>query len=203
MVASNRGTDRRAERTQVLIRKAFKEVIAEKGFQATSIQDIADRAGVNRGTFYTHFADKYALLDCVMRAGFQEHLANALPPDPAWDAATLRLLIRAVLDNLENKYRHHPRWSPLLVEVAPMLEHTLREELCAILLKLMGTAQIARAQSSAPPETVARVASWAIFGAALQWCQEPVTIPAGQMADDILAVVLDGLSPFIPLPMPE
>jgi AcrR family transcriptional regulator len=200
MADSKRVTDHRAERTRLTLRKAFKEVIAEKGFAATSIQDIADRAQVNRGTFYKHFADKYVLLDVVVRAGFQEHMANALPPAPCWNKATLRLLIRAVLDNLEGKYRHRPRWSPLLIELAPILEHTLREELNALLLSWLCAIDN---PSHVPPETTARVVSWAIFGAALQWSQEPVTISAEHMTDDILQVILEGLSPLIPETLSE
>ena len=39
----------------------------EKGFAATSIQDITARANVNRGTFYLHFTDKYMLLDALLK----------------------------------------------------------------------------------------------------------------------------------------
>jgi AcrR family transcriptional regulator len=35
---------------------------SRKGFQAVSIQDITDKAGINRATFHAHFTDKYQLL---------------------------------------------------------------------------------------------------------------------------------------------
>jgi AcrR family transcriptional regulator len=56
-------TCKRVKRTRSLLEQAFMGVVAEKGFQAASVQDITEKAGVNRATFYKHFNDKYALLN--------------------------------------------------------------------------------------------------------------------------------------------
>lgn len=37
-------------------------MMIEKGYEATTVQDIIDRANVGRATFYAHFADKETLL---------------------------------------------------------------------------------------------------------------------------------------------
>ncbi|SFI38086.1 transcriptional regulator, TetR family [Paenibacillus sp. UNC496MF] len=55
--------DRRVVKTREAINKAFLELFAEKEFQQITINDISDRANVNRGTVYLHYADKYDLLD--------------------------------------------------------------------------------------------------------------------------------------------
>nr|WP_236355029.1 TetR/AcrR family transcriptional regulator [Konateibacter massiliensis] len=40
--------------------------MAEKDFEQLTINEIANRANVNRGTIYLHYTDKYALLDqCI------------------------------------------------------------------------------------------------------------------------------------------
>lgn len=57
--------DLRVIRTKKLIFEAFIELIQEKGFAAMTVQDIADRAMINRSTFYSHFQDKQAVLDQV------------------------------------------------------------------------------------------------------------------------------------------
>ncbi|EOP72633.1 hypothetical protein KOW_01201 [Bacillus cereus VDM006] len=41
----------------------FIELMSEKNFDQITIQDIADRANVGRRTFYSHYLDKYDLLD--------------------------------------------------------------------------------------------------------------------------------------------
>ncbi len=59
----NEKEDPRVLRTQQLLLQAFSDLFSEKGFHAMTVQDITERARVNRGTFYTHFEDKYAILD--------------------------------------------------------------------------------------------------------------------------------------------
>lgn len=55
--------DRRVAKTQEAIKKAFLELMNEKKFESITIQDISDRANVNRSTIYLHYLDKYDLLD--------------------------------------------------------------------------------------------------------------------------------------------
>lgn len=56
-------TDLRIQKTQLLIRNAFLDLIDEKGFTSMTVQNIADKAMIGRGTFYLHYKDKYDLMD--------------------------------------------------------------------------------------------------------------------------------------------
>ncbi|WP_342047180.1 TetR/AcrR family transcriptional regulator [Bacillus sp. OTU530] len=62
--------DRRILRSQEAIKKAFIELMSEKNFDQITIQDIADRANVNRRTIYLHYMDKFDLLDKLI----EEHI---------------------------------------------------------------------------------------------------------------------------------
>lgn len=55
--------DRRILRTRESIRDAMIDLIEEVGFESIAIKDIANRANINRGTFYLHYHDKFDLLD--------------------------------------------------------------------------------------------------------------------------------------------
>ncbi|MEK4047123.1 TetR/AcrR family transcriptional regulator [Paenibacillus sp. FSL H8-0048] len=58
--------DRRIGKTREAIFKAFISLMEEKSFEQLTVQEIAERANVSRGTIYLHFVDKYDLLDqCV------------------------------------------------------------------------------------------------------------------------------------------
>lgn len=54
--------DRRIQRTRALLREALMDLVIEKGYDATSVQDILDRSNLGRSTFYAHFHDKDELL---------------------------------------------------------------------------------------------------------------------------------------------
>jgi AcrR family transcriptional regulator len=58
--------DLRTRRTRLALRDALLDLIATKGFQAIVVQDLADRAMINRVTFYKHYRDKYDLLEQTM-----------------------------------------------------------------------------------------------------------------------------------------
>jgi AcrR family transcriptional regulator len=59
-------------KTQQALKKAVIELMSEKNFDELTIQDIADRADVNRGTIYLHYEDKYDLLDKLIEAHISE-----------------------------------------------------------------------------------------------------------------------------------
>ena len=55
-------TDLRIRRTHKFLQEAMIELITEKGFDAITVGDIAERAMINRATFYRHYLDKYDLV---------------------------------------------------------------------------------------------------------------------------------------------
>ncbi len=55
--------DQRVLRTKRLIRNALTELMEEKGFESFTVQDLTDKANINRSTFYSHYRDKYDLLE--------------------------------------------------------------------------------------------------------------------------------------------
>lgn len=69
--------DRRTKRTRQAIKSAFVSLILEKGYESVTIQDIAQRADYNRGTFYNHYLGKEELLQDI-REEFLNGFANTL-----------------------------------------------------------------------------------------------------------------------------
>lgn len=54
--------DRRVERTRNAIINAFKEMIIEKEFKEITIKELAERANINRKTFYLHYESMEEIL---------------------------------------------------------------------------------------------------------------------------------------------
>lgn len=64
--------DRRILKSQEAIKKAVLDLMAEKGFNHVTLQDISDKANVSRRTIYLHYQDKYDLLDKLI----EEHISE-------------------------------------------------------------------------------------------------------------------------------
>ena len=62
----------RTTRTRESIFEALFELISEKDVDKITIQNLTERAQINRATFYAHFQDKYELLDEIIRQSSEE-----------------------------------------------------------------------------------------------------------------------------------
>lgn len=56
-------TQKRKTTTKTDLKGALTRLLREKDFEAISVSDIAREAGVNRGTFYLHYVDKFDMMD--------------------------------------------------------------------------------------------------------------------------------------------
>ncbi|WP_454295768.1 TetR/AcrR family transcriptional regulator [Salana multivorans] len=91
--------DPRITRTRRSLRDALFSLARERALDEISISDIADRAGINRSTFYQHYSDKDTLLAEALDAVIEETVAEATET-PINDVDGARLLA-AYLDHVE------------------------------------------------------------------------------------------------------
>lgn len=93
--------DRRAQRTRELLQKALVELIAERGYDAITIQDIVDRANVGRTTFYLHYTSKDELfMSC------HEAIIRELHIGPLHPLSREELLSSEIPVEMSSAYRH-------------------------------------------------------------------------------------------------
>ncbi len=69
-------TDLRIRRTHKFLQEAIIELITEKGFEIITVGDIAERAMINRATFYRHYQDKYDLVARIFEETTNELVEN-------------------------------------------------------------------------------------------------------------------------------
>lgn len=91
--------DPRITRTRRSLRDALFSLARERALDEISISDIADRAGINRSTYYQHYSDKDTLLAEALDAVIEETVAEATET-PINDVDGARLLA-AYLDHVE------------------------------------------------------------------------------------------------------
>jgi AcrR family transcriptional regulator len=60
-----RSRPKRSEETRERIKSAVRELLAEGTFHESTVEQVADRAGVSRATLYQHFRSRLELVDAI------------------------------------------------------------------------------------------------------------------------------------------
>ncbi len=191
-VSAKKRVDPRVRRTRQWLQQALLDLMAEKSFEAITVQGLAERAGVNRATFYAHFNDKYALLEYAMRAQFQEKLRAELPEGAPFRPENLQRLIQLVAENMAEVQDHCPQPRG---QMDTLMEKQVKAELHETLRGWLGGLPTGRRAGKPTTDQAATIASWAIYGAAVQWSQRERREPANEFAQQVLPFILAGLQP--------
>src|ERR1700737_2854098 len=101
--------DPRIRRTRQLLQEALAKLLETKEFEKISVQDITDAATVNRATLYDHYADKFALLECMVGSRFQELLTERHVRFDSSCSAALKAMVLGVCDFLAGTPRNCAR----------------------------------------------------------------------------------------------
>ena len=179
--------DPRVKRTRNLLEHAFLDVTAEKGFQAVSVQDITERAGVNRATFYAHFPDKYALLDYSVRQEFRQEIEKRMLNVCTFSMDNLRVLIIAVCEYISTASSH---CNPPSQQFESVMETQVRGQIQELIQKW-----IEKLGTDVDPRIAATATSWSIYGLALQWSRDKSRkrLSAENFADQVLPLIAGNL----------
>ncbi|QLQ39834.1 TetR/AcrR family transcriptional regulator [Micromonospora robiginosa] len=188
------GRTRRREDTRQRLFVAAVDLIAEQGFSATTVDDIAARAGVAKGTVYYNFESKTVLFEELLRHGIGLLTAefraavDGLPPREA-----LAALVRAELDYirryrafaqllLSEMWRTNREWQQTL--------RLLRGEAIEVIAE---TVRAGVASGDLPDDLDVRTASSALFGVglvvAVDWLVFQPDRPIADVQESLLGIV--------------
>lgn len=84
--------DFRTEGSQQAILRAAKEIFAERGFDGTTIDDVAHRAGTAKGAVLMHYPDKQSLLVGAFNGDIDAAMDDAFRAMPRRAAAMQKML---------------------------------------------------------------------------------------------------------------
>jgi AcrR family transcriptional regulator len=179
--------DPRVKRTRKVLIQALEELLAEKRFHAISVQDIAERAEVNRVTFYGHFSDKYAILEYWLRRQFQQQIANT-----GLTVCVLNVNNLQTLSVVLTKWfaQLHRRAKPDDSQLLPLLFTTMQQELSLLLMEWVRHSPVEALPPHTTLETIVMVISWAIFGTSLQWAHGERSLSPEELAKQVTALLM-------------
>lgn len=189
-MADQKKIDKRIIRTRQWLSKAFLELLEEKGLQKMTVQDISERAHVNRATFYAHYEDKYDLFNTIIDHTFQQKLESKISPMAEFNLGNLRVLILAVFEYLGQL---NAIYTKAEVHPGPVIETRVQVKINELILDWLRKTQPSQMKWSSTPDITASVISWAIFGAGLMWSRDRSRYQAEHVADNTLLLIAGGL----------
>ncbi len=118
---------------------------------------------------------------------------GVLPLAIDWDLQALHRLIQMVLEYFKAIYKRHHRSR----DVGPVIDKAIQEELSTLILMWLRAQKRQASPSLLSLETIAQIIGWTIFGAALQWSQEPTPLSSDQMAHEVLVMIMQGVGSLL------
>jgi AcrR family transcriptional regulator len=180
----------RAERTRAALIAAGRRLFCQRPVDAVTVDDIVQAAGVGKGSFYNHFADREALVRAItaeIRAGVERAIdaANADVEDPARRVSrACCAYLRFALD--------HPERAGFLVRVHSghtSLDAPLNRGLVDDISEGLGTGRFRVATLESGVLYVLGVTQMAL----VRIVQEPSAALAVSLAQQMCAMMLGGL----------
>lgn len=181
--------DPRIKRTRVLIESTFMQLMDEKSFHDITVQDITQRAEVNRATFYAHYADKFELMDGITRSLFRAELEKRTLKACTYSRDNLFALLVAVCEFVSKNIRQCKNTD---AQFESLIEGQVRNQI----LDLIG-AWMPQTPNYDPTmgEERATAVTWAIYGLAAQWSKQPLEArsSAEEFAKKVLPLFADAM----------
>jgi AcrR family transcriptional regulator len=183
--------DPRIRRTRELLQHALGTLLETRDFERISVQDITEAATVNRATFYAHYPDKFALLECMVGTRFQALLAAREVVFEGGCNGALQGIVLGVCDYLAQTLSQ-----PSGAATDRHLEPHLESAIVAVVRRMVldGFTRHPTA-SAAAPGMLASTISWAICGAAKEWVRTPEHVASEEIAPVIVGLVVPLLHP--------
>ena len=104
------------DRTRAAIIDSAINIIAKKGFQKSSIQEMAKNAGIANGTFYNHYKDRKSIFEDVANLIAIE-LVKVIEEDEIKTKKPAQKLINAT-NQFINRSVQVPEWGTIFLEAA-------------------------------------------------------------------------------------
>lgn len=177
--------------TRQQIMDAAVDLIADQGFTATSVDDIAAAAGVAKGSVYYNFGSKSDVFEAVLAGGL-ERLTSTLQAARAGLVGKEALV--ALVAELLEQIRNHPNFAKLLAAEVFRVGREWQETVGHIRAEVIEFYAVALAEAR-PGADVSLLAA-AVFGATLVAGLEWLVFQPERSFDEVLAAVIaltDGL----------
>ena len=174
--------DPRIRRTRKMLQDALASLLKVKDFDKISIGDIAEQSTLNRATFYDHYPDKFALLECLVAAQFEDLIARRKIHFDGCNGA-VKSIAMGVCYYLSESLEPGSEGSR---QAGTPMETAIVSVVRGILLE--GFAQHPP-RPGVSAQLLSSAVAWAIFGAAKEWALNPKRTSISRISEKITAII--------------
>ncbi|MDW7618089.1 TetR/AcrR family transcriptional regulator [Peribacillus simplex] len=186
--------DPRILRTRKLLMDAFIKVIQKKEFKDITIKDITDEATVNRATFYSHFQDKYDLMDAAITEDILESILKHLNHyDKLNEETIVKIFFTLTKFHTKKCTEYSSQCRRSYGSFYSIIEQKIKKELGELLYSLF-----LKQQPNLDLEALkigANMLSWGIYGASVDW-EKNSTLSAEQYIKKALPFIVTEINNF-------
>ena len=187
--------DPRVRRTHQALQQSLLALVQEKPYESITVQDITERADLNRATYYLHYSSKEELLADSLENHYDAlvvRIREEVGERPYWEDATSAQIV------FEYVEENHALYKVLLGEKG--LGHVMHR----ILHYLAAYDEIALAQHIPPGKTLAvpipvlaQQTAGSLFALAKWWLENDMPYPPAEMAEMMRQMCAFGLRHII------
>ena len=184
-------SDRRSLRTRQLLWQALIALIQEKDYSEITIQDIADRANVNRVTFYLHYRDKRDLLERSAETIFNDLTSKTAP----MTGENFRLDVPPEGMTLVYRYiAENAKFYRIVLgeNGIPFLVNRLRQYVAELTIQRYQMVTPPESKAPIPLEIVAQYAAGSIIGLISWWLENDMPVPPDEFSYQTLLLTAYG-----------
>ena len=196
--------DPRVRRTRLMLFEALQALLHEKDFEKISVQDIAEKAGLNRATFYDHYPDKFALLESMVHERFDNLIVKHGLRFDVCEGAIKRIAL-IVCDFITDigcdgrKKRRGPNGKVSLRQLEMHVQMAVIATIRQIIVQ--GSKRYRQDRATVLGDRtlalVATSAAWAICGATNEWARTPDRGSDDEVAEAIETIVAPMFSTLV------
>jgi AcrR family transcriptional regulator len=170
-----------------LIMDAALELFAEKGYHATSMSQVAKKAGISKGLAYNYFESKQEILDEILKTGFDSIYSHFdLNHDGVLTRDEFEHFIRKSIHVISENRRFYKLYSAVIMQ-SDMTDSFVEKYSDQSKKIMMMLSQFTASMGSKDPEGDVMVISSLLKGASMVIITAPYFFPVKQLEDKVTA----------------
>ncbi|MFC9708958.1 TetR/AcrR family transcriptional regulator [Paenibacillus sp. NPDC056933] len=190
MTIKKNDADPRVKRTRRLLQDAFASLTQEKDFESITVRDIAERATVNRATFYAHFVDKFEILEAKLMESFMTIINRRINGHEVLNEETIQSVFLGVCDFHEGLSTMCKR---RYTSLGSVFEIQIKEKIQSILLSFIDKDKMLSSPNAyLLINTSSIMLSWGMYGAAYVWNNEGCQLSAESFVKQTMPLMMNG-----------